>query len=125
MTDKAMIESYELMLRTPNAATVRQIRITGTEFGMADIYFIRDPSGDMQSFQGSLSDSPYGDLSESMEGNYYEVRYPLGDWEAVLDMLRSESVVYFEFHEASSIVTLSTDQVFIEPYDEDDDEEAC
>jgi hypothetical protein len=72
----------------------RIINLKGT-FGKAILWFLPDGS--------SLPDN-----RKRTEKNVFDVYYHTADWGAIIDLLRNETPVYFNYHETSNAAQIYT-----------------
>jgi hypothetical protein len=89
------IDNYFTNILAPKGyAGKRLMNLTGS-FGKAIVWFI--PNG-----------SPLPDNKKHPGENVFDVYYQIDDWEAIIDIMRNEKPVYFNFNDACNTAQIYT-----------------
>lgn len=89
------IDEYFLNVLSPKSYEGKRLMNLVGDFGKAILWFF--PSG------SSLPDN-----SKRSNQNMFDIYYSIDDWEAVLDVLRNEKPVYFNYRDTNNAAQIYT-----------------
>ena len=89
------IDSYTLNLLSPKAYQGRRLMVIKGSFGVATLWFHPD-------------DATLPNNEKTQGQDSFRVYYHLRDWASMLDMLRNESPVYFNYSDTANAAQILT-----------------
>jgi hypothetical protein len=91
------IETYTVNVLSPRPYNGRRLMNLRGSFGNAILWFYPE-------------DAALPDNRKRSNQNIFEVHYPMSSWAALLDVLRNESPVYFNYSDTSNAAQIYTGQ---------------
>ena len=89
------IDTYTVNVLSPNPYAGKRLMSLAGVFGRASLWFLPD-------------DAPLPDNRKRSNQEVFDVYYPMAAWAAILDVLRNETPVHFNYQDTSNAAQIYT-----------------